>query len=377
MNAGYFAKVHQKVTLLEIVLRLRRIHCLPLVLLMAASPGNVHAGSLAKVWEVDLKKVLQAEHLSHDQSFKVKSLSFSPDAQQIVVLLEGMAILFRVQDPKTVFGTFPSSGNDSFGWSLDSSVIHSGGHVVHLADQKACDLPPNPIAPKFLGKGSLVAFYIDPQPTPYGLIDFRHPGPAHLKLYDADCNEQDSWEVSSGWFIHDASPDRGLLSVWEMIPALPYGHMELIVSPFTKKVVRSRSVAYGPTGSFAEKGSTLCGGNLCWDVDTARQIGQAPVSGGARAVATRASRVVLDDSHYSGIPFSSTFTEIAARRRVWDFRTNKEVVSWQLKFITYWTSLDLDGFNRDRRPIPCAISPEGDYIAEGGDGKIFLYRIQP
>lgn len=53
------------------------------------------------------------------------------------------------------------------------------------------------------------------------------------------------------------------------------------------------------------------------------------------------------------------------------------MVSWPLKSLTYGISIDLDGFNRDRRSIPCAISPDGEYIVEGGDGKIWLYRIQP
>lgn len=122
----------------------------------------------------------------------------------------------------------------------------------------------------------------------------------------------------------------------------------------------------------------MCGGKICWDVDTAKQIGQATVSGSVSSgsgVSSRSSRVVLDDPHGTGIPFASTFTEMAARRRVWDFGTNEEVASWRLRFITYSTTLDGDGFNRDRRPIPCAISPDGEYIVEGDDGKIWLYKI--
>lgn len=63
---------------------------------------------------------------------------------------------------------------------------------------------------------------------------------------------------------------------------------------------------------------------------------------------------------------------LLAGRRVWDFKTNREVVSWQLRFITYSTTLDGDGFNRDRKPIPCAISPDGEYVVEGGDGKYVI-----
>jgi hypothetical protein len=60
---------------------------------------------------------------------------------------------------------------------------------------------------------------------------------------------------------------------------LPYGHTEVIVSPLGKKVLRSRSVERGPIGWFANRGSALCGGKICWDVDTANQIGEAPVAG--------------------------------------------------------------------------------------------------
>lgn len=145
----------------------------------------------------------------------------------------------------------------------------------------------------------------------------------------------------------------------------------MLVNPFAKKVLHAV-----PCCRFADRGNAVCGRNICWDVDTGEKIGEAPVSGATSGVAIRSSRVVLDDSRGNSIPFWSAVAEMAAKRRVWDFRSNKEVVSWPLKFLTYWTSFDLDGFNRDRRPIPCAISADGKYIVEGGDGRIWLYRIQ-
>jgi hypothetical protein len=353
------------------MLRLGLVHLLLLDLLALAWSGRLQASSLDKVWELDLKKALGS-----GQSYKVVGLAFSPDAQQVVVRLINKAVLFQVREPKTILGRFQSLANhDSFGWSPDGQVIYSGGHVVHLASGKACDLPRHVLVPGFISKATLLAQVFeglyptgnDPRTT------------AHLKFYDVDCQEQDSWEVPKGWFIRDVSPDRGLLSAWEITPLFPYGHKELIVSPLTKKVLRSRVVEYGPSGWFADRSSALCGGKTCWGVDTADQIGEAPVSGSVISgseVSARSSRVVLDDRHESGVPFTSIFTEIGARRRVWDFRTNKEVVSWQLRFITYSTMLDGDGFSRDRRPIPCAISPDGEYVVEGGEGKIWLYKIQ-
>jgi hypothetical protein len=359
-----------KLSFLIAMLRLRL--CLPL--LAAIWSQYLKAGGLEKLWEVDLKKALQAEHFGPDQSLKVNSLSFSPDAQQIAVLLGGTATLFRVHNPPAVLAHFPSQLNDSFGWSPDGQIIHSGRHVVHLGDGKACDLPDG-LFTHFIGNGSLVALFLSAAAlTPDGKIDRNHVGSKYLKFYDANCQEQDSWEVPQGWSITDASPDRGLLSVTELGSA---GLVDLIVDPFARRILHSGRRGSAPGGWFADRGKAICAGKICWDVDTAKEIGLAPISGMSSGVATRSLRVVLDDSRYSAIPFSSAFAEMAARRLVWDAGTGREVVSWHLKFLTYSTRIDLDGFNRDRRPIPCAISPDGEYIVEGGDGKIWEYRIRP
>src|ERR1700733_4976759 len=99
--------------LMKTMTRLRQVRWLSLLLLAAAWPRYLQAGSLEKVWEVELKAVLQP---SPNQSFKVRSLSFSPDAQQIVVLPQNSTVLLQVQSPKTVAGQFQIRVGDSFGW---------------------------------------------------------------------------------------------------------------------------------------------------------------------------------------------------------------------------------------------------------------------
>jgi|GEM_PF-6879583 len=345
------------------MLRLAHIPCLSFALLAAACPANLRAASLEKVWEVDLKEALRGEHLGADQSYKVMKLLFSPDAEQIAIFVGGDIELVRAQDPKTVLGEFKNDGYDFFGWSPDSQIIYSGKHVVHLADRKACDLPPGAIAPHFIGKGSLIALFPGIAPlTPNGKINFRQRGPAHLRIYDADCQEQDSWEVPASWFIGDASPERGLLLISEIVAGSPWT-AQMIVDPFEKKILHSWSGPDAPRGQFADQGKSICG-RVCWDVDSGKKV-----------VPDHSIRVVVDD--YKQPSLFSPFAETAARRRVWDYRRGKEVVSWKLNFLTYSTRFDLDGFYRDRRPIPCAISPTGGYVVEGGDGKIWLYKIKP
>jgi hypothetical protein len=354
------ANSHPNVGSLKTRFRLGRIHWLPVALLAAAWPWYLRAGSLGKAWEVDLRTALQSEHLGPHQSFKVNELLFSPDGQQIAVLLAGRAALLRVQNPYTVVGQFQSGLYDSFGWSPDGQIIHSGRHVVRLAGLNGCELPEFALWPTFMSNGGLIALFLDSVPLlPNGQIDHRYPDAAHLRFYDADCRELDDWKVPASWLIMNATPERGLLLVSNRGSST-----ELIVNPYAKEVLHGASGLNAPRGRFAESGRAICGGNICWDVDTGKKIGEAGGSGAASGVAARSSRVVLEDPH-------------AGRRWVWDFRSGKEVVSWRLKFLTYSISIDLDGFNRDRRPIPCTISPDGEYIVEGGDGKIWLYEIQP
>lgn len=356
------------------MLRPRHIRWLSLLLFSATWSAHAQAGGQEKVWELDLKKALKGE-LPANPSFKVKSLSFSPDAQQIVVVLQDRAVLIQGQNPKTVLAKFEIDNNDSFGWSADSQIIYSGKHIVRLTDRKACDLPKDTLFPHFVGKDSLVA--MSPPSVPFTVArgSFTFPGYRTLGFYDADCKQRDSWDVEESWGITDASPERELLSVAEISGSFRV----LIVEPLTRQVLHRGLRQDTPNGWLADSGSAICVGNTCWNVDTSKKIWQSPVSGSASSsghVAAHASRVVLDDTRESVIPFSSAFTELRARRRVWDFSSNKEVASWPLKFLTYWASFDLDGFNRDRRPIPCAISPNGEYIVEGGDGRIWLYKIQ-
>jgi len=176
------------------MLRLGHILLLSLALLIAW-PGDLHAGSLAKVWELDLRKAFQADFSGPNPSFKVRSLSFSPDAQQVVIVLQGRALLIRAQDPRSILGKFQIDGHESFGWSPDSQIIYSGRHVVRLANSESCDLPRKTLFPHFIGNDLLVAM---PPPAPLiapaqGLFAF--PGYRTLGFYDASCHERDRWNV--------------------------------------------------------------------------------------------------------------------------------------------------------------------------------------
>ena len=140
--------------------------------------------------------------------------------------------------------------------------------------------------------------------------------------------------------------------------------------------------------AFADSGKAICGGSeaetkklpvSCWDVDTGREIADAPnVRGGSPlAAAAHASRIAVSD--YSRVReslFSYEFGEKLKRMVVWDFRSGEEIASWHPGHQSY-NDLGPVPPKHSKELCPFAISPDGQYIAEGCNGVVRLYRIQP
>lgn len=64
------------------------------------------------------------------------------------------------------------------------------------------------------------------------------------------------------------------------------------------------------------------------------------------------------------------------RRIVWDFRAGKEIVSWRPEFQSWEVPLRDGSTKRMHEPYRFAISPDGQYVAEGGNGILHLYKIE-
>ena len=78
-----------------------------LALIACLSVACLSAASLDKVWQVDLRTALGTEKLGPRLSLKVTGLQFSPDGQQIAVLVRGNSLFFHIQDPKVLVIRLP------------------------------------------------------------------------------------------------------------------------------------------------------------------------------------------------------------------------------------------------------------------------------
>ncbi len=168
-------------------------------------------------------------------------------------------------------------------------------------------------------------------------------------------------------------------------PEHPFDELA-VLDPIARKTIRSWPVAAsGYASRFAERGTVLCAGDdgddlnqdtknppRCMSVDSGEKIGEAAkIDGGAPlAAAENATRVVVSDySHVFDLRFLEYDTALT-RRVIWDFRKNVEAASWK-------PSTQPSRNGSVKRPFVFAISPDGEYVAEGGNGIVRLYKIEP
>jgi WD40-like Beta Propeller Repeat len=367
-----------------------RIWAIPLVLSgLAAFLPSARAGALRKVREVDLTKAVHRS--AADPGFPVFAIRFSPDGQKLAVIADvygtqaarkSRLLILDIDHPVTSVGQFEvgwgilesESGRvPNFGWAPSGEIIYALGRVIHLASGTSCELPSRTV---FIGDD--LALSAQPYPPPLY-------SSTRLTFFNQDCKEGESWEVPEGWLVSDVSTDRRLLSVLKETTN-PTETERLIVDPIGRKVLQRWHENIGGAWEFADKGKAVCqGGNVlqrdraparCRDVDTGREIGETLRNGiEPIAAASGATRAVVSDYQRMKVPFDYEYRATFKGRFVWDFGTGKELASWMPESETYQNVFTQA--KQVTEPFRFAISPDGQYIAEGGNGIVRLYKIEP
>ena len=100
-----------------------------------------------------------------------------------------------------------------------------------------------------------------------------------------------------------------------------------------------------------------------------------PTANGGIPMATseRASRVAVSDYHRKWDAEWSEHDEVFQGRVVWDFKSDKELLRWQPGSQSWDSGPSL----HNKGPFRFAMSPDGEYVAEGGNGIVHLYKIEP
>jgi hypothetical protein len=372
--------------------------CSVLIVSLLVNTANGRAGTLRKIWELNLETLGLKQDQHHTSGLPVFALRFSPDNQHIAAVVDwykfggedksNLLVLQTLHPDVAVRNYKINAGIDededstdlaNFGWSPSGEIVYAGGAVIHLGDGKVCSLP---YMSTFTAENRAIG------------RDSADAGPSrswdrlvsHFSFFNAACEEQEKWEVKEEWHIRDVSTDRGLLSVSRIV-ALPNTLENLIVDVSSRKVLH-RWRGDEASGEFADGGKAICNGSdvetadrapvTCWEVDTGVKIAVAPtVSGGFPIRSSlHASRIVASDYRRRKIPFSNEYSSALKCRVVWDFRTGKEIASWNPDFQSYRFRA-ISPPKQVNEPFRFAISPDGQYVLEGGNGILRLYRIEP
>jgi len=369
-----------------------------LFLAISAVTGQALAADvgLRKVWDLDLRKVVEAKHLNHTRDLPVFGLRFSPNGRRLAAIVDlygptgkesSRLLVLDVHNPQLSPKAFDIIGLvggengpaiDEFGWSPSGQAVYAGGAVMGVDSGTRCELPW-----RSLLINDRLAVSADESPWVWGALT------SHLAVFDSGCRPAGAWDEQGKWAVADVSPDRGLLSISQILE-FPNKGNHLIVDATSQKILQRWKGS--DAGEFADSGKAICAGSdveaserapvTCWDVDTGKKINEAPtVNGGDPiAAALHASRIVASDFKRRRMPLSSDYLEVLQRRAIWGFRSGKELVSWRPKFQSWDLQLDSDPSKppkRQHEPFRFAISPDGEYVAEGGAGGIQMYRIGP
>ena len=365
----------------------RFTYCALFIALLAAKPGlNAADSNIVRLWQLNLEKALSARTVNVGSGFPVFAIEFSPDGKQIAVVAAQIRIgvnqirnrLFVIQakDPNGSIKQFDVPlGTVKPTWSPSGELIDASGSVIRVADGAVCSIPE---LGYFIAENEIITWPTGPA---IGL-------PTHFTVFDNRCRPVRTIEPGEEWSINGVSLDRHLMSV-EGPPGRVAGSRETLIADSRDGHVLARwQIAVSPFGRFADNGRALCSpfgvegsptsSVRCWNVDTGSVISDSPGDYGSTPIvsAARSSRLVFSDFRYIRGLTRDWDRHSFKSAVVWDFRSNQKVASWVPEYQTY----DLAFYNgtsaHTKDPFVFAISPDGQYLAEGGSGVLRLSKIE-
>ena len=374
---------------------------LGLILLLAVIPAAADmtdVPGMERLWELKVGEVGGGPSGQPAGEISVFYLSFSPDGRHLAAVVgrssseQYILILDAAEPGKNSRRVdinpgmrYDRSRGDS--WSPSGEQIILGSTLIRVSDGTSCALPGNSWSGHFFVGSNQVAGY----------------GYSRVEFFGPDCQEAGTWEVDRIDAVFDASAERGLVCIkqwvderWsqgekEWTPSSKGQWSIAVLGINTRTMVRRlpRPRWEDPCVLFADSGRILCEARSgifsstvkYWEVDTGREIASTkgkPVIDFRTAL--RASRGVLSDytaaRYYVPLPGDWVPAEPSARPRrvVWDFGSGKKLVSWRSRFQAV---AEKEGQKPEKQPYRFALSPDGEHIAEGGEGVLALYRIRP
>jgi WD40 repeat protein len=345
-------------------------------------------GSPQKVWDVRLSdKLVEPPGWPAPKGHPIVELAFSPDGSKIAVTMDDHyqariwkthLLIVDVQSPQAPFRQFDleTCGNDLI-WSPDGGALLVCGRIVRLDDGSSCDLAPVRNAAY---RGVLVShsFWFSAD----RVILFNRT------IADLSCRPVDKWTIAGDWYVEDTMPERGWMLLRESVtrPAAngrtfsfpDYAIADRDLHRLTSSLL-VQTAAWSSGTMMAPGAGAVCSSLApvgrsalqCWKIPGGEVIPLPPnLTDYEVTQASRASpRVVAErwGSHWwllydeVGHMASRIVMELPSGRQIAPLKPRPQREG-SLPFV-------------ENRYFKCALSPDGDLLAEGGDGSLRLYRL--
>jgi hypothetical protein len=347
-------------------------------------------GGMEKVWEMRLGDLVKEPvGLAVVRVRPISALAFSPDGRRLAVAIPHLrppgggspreltrVVILDLANPKVQLLQLDLQVcPEPLAWAPSGRAILICGMIAKTADGTSCEtLPP---------RWRAVDFAVSP--TSVLWIDSTHVLRSDAVL-DTDCVQTGTWALVGSaqfapgkWGIADISAEKGWVLVWHTTGVRPRERTEYgIADSRSGQSVRestSKHDSFG-AGIFVPNKGAWCAvdgkRSRCWNVSDGKEIRLARDITGYRFTdaAVSAPRALAERWVSPGF-FCLECPMKLDRRAVWDFGTGALVSSWKPN-AQEWNSI-----HRVGEPDRCNISPDGQFVAEGGDGVVRLYRLTP
>jgi hypothetical protein len=353
---------------------------MPLVILAGSSPQ--------RVWEVHLAENLtEPAGWSAPKGHRVIELAFSPDGKKIAVTMDfhnqantwkTHLLIVDVQDPHAPSRQFDLETCGRYiAWSPDAGALLVCGRILRLDNGSSCDLRPVRDGAYYgiLDSGS---FWLSAD----RVILFNRT------ITDLSCRPVDKWTIVGDWYVADTIPEKGWMLLRESVKRTFTNGRTFSMPDYAMADRDSHRLTSGPlVQAAAWSGSTMMASGAgavcsalvpegrsvlhCWKLPGGEVIRLPSYLTNYRVMQTsRASPRVIAERW--GYHWWELFDELGymANRIVLELPSGRQITSFNARLQHESSS----GLMEDRY-FKCALSPAGDFLAEGGDGLLRLYRV--
>jgi WD40 repeat protein len=350
------------------------------------SKKNNAADTRREVWAVQVAQIIRDPGVGQGpEHYEIRSLAFSPDGKQLALMVnDSRLLILDVQSPETAARRFDLAGTCGarITWNDRGDALLVCGTIVRLSDGVNCDA--TGLKPADRKYNLITAFWLDSDH-----VVRSHTG----EILDLRCKPTGTWPLAPAWLIIDVVASKGwiLLSHCEgQSPKKFYRY--LLLDRTSRRALTGWPMRRVPYPSSV---ATLAGGAeafcfefhdqndfkherlICREIegDTKIPVSKPLCSYRLSEAAFSSTRVVAENweemDHHWWEMFALTVGghKLPVQRGIFDLRSGKLISSWKPRIQDSRSPYITD------HPYQCALSPNGDFLAEGGNGGVELYRL--